>query len=224
MSGCTQYHYEITDEVLERILKRLANDKPGQDQVAGIWLKRIKSVEHHYKEHLIHLLKSEAEPPEWLLTSKTLLLPKNEITSQVKNYRPIVLQNMMYKVYTALLADFIMDYCEKNGIVTEQAAGKRGSWGCSDQLLINKMIQEQVIANRKNLVTVWLDYQKAFDSILHSWLIRSLELAKVPKVIINAIKKLMLKWRTKVFLHGENTSVETDLINYRRGILQGDTL
>ena len=24
-----QYHYEITDEVLERILKRLANDKPG---------------------------------------------------------------------------------------------------------------------------------------------------------------------------------------------------
>ena len=44
-----QYHYEITDKVL--------------DQGAGIWLKRIKSVKHHYKEHLIHLLKSEAEPP-----------------------------------------------------------------------------------------------------------------------------------------------------------------
>ena len=86
-----QYHYEITDEVLERILKCLANDKPGRDQVAGVWLKRIKSVKHHYKEHLIHLLKSEAEPPEWLLTSETLLLPKNEITSQAKNYRPIAL-------------------------------------------------------------------------------------------------------------------------------------
>ena len=220
-----QYHYEITDEVLERILKPLANDKPGRDQVAGIWLKRIKSLKHHYKEHLIHLLKSEAEPPEWLLTSKTLLLPKNEITSQAKNYRPIALQNTMYKVYTALLVDFIMDHCEKNGIVTEeQAAGKRGSWGCSDQLLINKMIQEQVIANRKNLVTVWLDYQKAFDGIPHSWLIRRLELAKVPEVIINAIKKLTLKWRTNVFLHGENTSVETDFINYLRGILQGDSL
>ena len=86
------------------------------------------------------------------------------------------------------------------------------------------MIQEQVIANRKNFVTVWLDYQKAFDSIPHSWLIRSLELAKVPEVIINAIKKLMLKWKTKVFLHGENTSVETDFINYLTGILHGDTL
>ena len=103
----------------------------GQDQVAGIWLKRIiKSVKYHYKEHLIHLLESEAEPPEWLRTSKTLLLPKNEITSQAKNYRPIALQNTMYKVYTALLADFIMDHCEKNGMVTEeQAAGKREAGG-----------------------------------------------------------------------------------------------
>ena len=118
-----------------------------------------------------------------------------------------------------------MDHCKKNGIETEeQAAGKRGRWGCSGQCLINKMIQEQVIANRKNLVTVWLDYQKAFDNIPHSWLIRSLELAKVPEVIINAMKKLLLKWRTKVFLHGENSSVETDFINYLREILQGDTL
>ena len=59
-----QYHYEITGEVLERILKHLANDKPGEDQVAGIWIKKIKSVKHHYKKHLIHLLKSEVEPPE----------------------------------------------------------------------------------------------------------------------------------------------------------------
>ena len=154
-----------------------------------------------------------------------LLLPKNEITSQAKNYRAIALQNTMYKVYTALLTDFIMDHCDKNGIVMEeQAVGKHGNWGCSDQILINKMIQEQVIANRKNLVTVWLDYQKAFDSISHSWLIRSLELAKVPEVIINAIRKLMLKWKTKVFLHGENTSAEMDFINYLRGILEGDTL
>ena len=75
--------------------------------------------------------------------------------SQAKNYRPIALQNTMYKVYTALLADFIMDHCEKNGIVTEkQAAGKREAGGVVTKLLINKMIQEQVIANRKNLVTV----------------------------------------------------------------------
>ena len=85
----------------------------------------------------------------------------NKITNQVQNYRPIALQNTMYKVYTAILAEFIMEHCEENNIITkEQAAGKRGSWGCTDQLLINKMIYDEVTSNRRNLVTVWLDYKK----------------------------------------------------------------
>ena len=84
------------------------------------------------------------------------------MTSQAQNYRPIALQNTMYKVHTAILADFIMDHCESNKIITEeQAAGKRGSWGCSDHLLINKMIYDQVTSKRRNLVTVWLDYKKS---------------------------------------------------------------
>ena len=70
----------------------------------------------------------------------------------------------MYKVYTAILAEFIMEHCKENNIITEeQAAGKRGSWGCMYQLLINKMIYDELTSNRRNLVTVWLDYKKAFD-------------------------------------------------------------
>ena len=211
--------------MLEKVLKRLANDKPGRDLVAVLWLKWIKSIKEHYKQQLVHLLQNKLVPPEWLLTTKTLLLPKNDLTLQAQNYSPISLQNTMYKVYTAILADFISDHCEKNEIITEeQAAGKRGSWGCSDQLLINKMIYDQVAGNRRNLVTMWLEYKKAFDSIPHSWLIRSVELAKVPGKIITAIKQLMLRWRTKVCLYSEDASVETDFISYLRGILQGDTL
>ena len=100
----------------------------------------------------------------------------------------------MYKVYTAILAEFIMEHCEENNIITkEQATGKRGSWGCTDQLLINKMLYDEVTSNRRNLVTVWLDHKKAFDSVPHSWLIRSVELAKVPEKIILAIRQLMIK-------------------------------
>ena len=224
-NNVTQKEYNITDEVLDKVLKKMANDKPGKDLLAGVWIKRMKSIKEKYKEVLKKLLNNEKEPPEWLLTSKTLLLPKNKITNQAQNYRPIAIQNTMYKVYTAILAEFIMEHCEENNIITEeQAAGKRGSFGCTDQLLINKMIYDEVTSNRRNLVTVWLDYKKAFDSVPHSWLIRSLEMAKVPEKIILAIRQLMIKWRTKVYLYGESSNVETDFISYLKGILQGDTL
>ena len=106
----------------------------------------------------------------------------------------------------------------------EQAAGKRGSLGCIDQLLINKTIYKKVKERRKNLITVWLDYKKAFDSIPHAWIIKSLQLAKIPDMIIEAIRMLMIKWRTKLHLYAESKTIESSFIDYMRGILQGDLL
>ena len=77
------------------------------------------------------------------------------------------------------------DHCHVNNIIgIEQAAAKRGSWGCTDQLLINKAIMEEVTSKKKNIVCVWLDYKKAFDTVPHDWLIKALQLTKVPREII----------------------------------------
>ena len=215
-----QEQYVITDDIFDEVLNRLANDKPGRDQVVGIWSKHLNSTRETFKGHLKEMLSGEKEAPDWLLTSMTLLLPKNKDTEEPKNYQPVALQNTMYKVYTAILAEFIMDHCEKNNIITEeQAAGKRGGWGCADQLLINKMIYEEVTAKRRSLVTIWLDYQKAFDSVPHTWIIESLKLAKVPPTIIEAIKQLMRKWKTEAHLRGTTTSIATEFIHYLRGIM-----
>ena len=68
---------------------------------------------------------------------------------------------------------------------TSQNGGKRTSGGTTEQLLLNETILKEVRSRRRNLTTVWLDYKKAFDSVPHQWLIRSLELAKVPDKIVN---------------------------------------
>ena len=131
----------------------------------------------------------------------------------------------MYKLYTSCLNLFIQDHCESNEIVTdEQAGGKKGVWGCAEQLLINKTILKEVKKQRRNLITVWLDYAKAFDSVSHSWLFTALRLAKVPENIVVSIEKLSKLWATIVTLKGTNQTVKTDIITYFKGIFQGDSL
>ena len=71
--------------------------------------------------------------------------------------------------------------------------------------------------------TVWLDYQKAFDSITHEWLLRSLKLAKVKPQLLLAIENLTKHWATTASLHGTDESVITDILKYLNGIFQGDT-
>ena len=47
-------------------------------------------------------------------------------------------------------------------------------WGCVDQLLINKVVNEEVRKYRRNLFTIWLDYKKAYDSVPHEWIAETL--------------------------------------------------
>ena len=159
--------------------------------------------------------------PEWLVTCRTVLLPKSNETAQAKNYRPTTYQNITYKLFTGMINSFIIDHCTTNNIITpDQAGGKQGSWGCTDQLLINKMILDEAKQHRRNLLMMWFDYKKAFDSVPHDWILKALELAQAPLKIINTIKSLMGTWATKPFLN----SIETDIIKYQTGVLQGDCM
>ena len=163
--------------------------------------------------------------PGWLITLKTILLAKNNDTKNSKNYRPIACLNITYKLFTGILNHFLEDHCISNNIIAEeQAGGKKGSWGCTDQLLINKMAMEEIRKNRRNAFIMWFDYKKAFDSVPHSWMVKALELAKVPQQIINNITALKQFWTTEVILKTEAETLTTELIKYLTGCLQGDSL
>ena len=87
------------------------------------------------------MFKGEGEIPIWLTTTSTVLLPKNNDTHVLKNYRPIALLNIMYKLYTSCINSFLSDHLLWNNIITpEQAGRKQGVWGTTEQLLINKSI------------------------------------------------------------------------------------
>ena len=146
---------------MDKVLSKMANNKCRRDLITGLWIKRILSLKKAYKGTLKDMLNRKTEPPEWLLTAKSILLSKTDQTRNPQNYRPIALQNIMYKIYTAILAEFVTDHCEENKIITEeQAAAKRKSWGCIDQLLINKTVYDDVKKNQKNLFPQQLDYRE----------------------------------------------------------------
>ena len=57
-------------------------------------------------------------------------------------------------------------------MTTEQKGCRQGSFGAKDQLLINKLFTEDCKTRHKSLSMAWVDYQKAYDSVRHSWLLQ----------------------------------------------------
>jgi hypothetical protein len=56
----------------------------------------------------------------------------------------------------------------------------------------------------------YIDYQKAFDRVAHSWIIKSLEIIEIINKVIAFTKKAMTYWRTHMRLHAENDLTETE--------------
>ena len=98
---------------------------------------------------------------------------------------------------------------DENLIPKEQKGCYRGSKGCKDQLLISKGILQECKRKKKNVSVAWIDYQNAFDMVPHNWIIKSLELFGINKVI-SFTKKVMTYWKTRMCLHAENKLIETE--------------
>ena len=66
---------------------------------------------------------------------------------------------------------------------------------------------------KKSLGMSWIDYQKAFDGVPHSWIIKSPELIGINNKVTAFTKKAMTYWRTRMGLHTENELIETEKYN-----------
>jgi len=89
---------------------------------------------------------------------------------------------------------------EQSLLPAEQKGCHPGSKGCKDQLMISKAIYEDCRRRNKNLSIAWIDYQKAFESVPHSWVEKSIELVGVNSKIVRFCKLSMEKWNTRLIL------------------------
>ena len=94
-----------------------------------------------------------------------------------------------------------VDY--KNQMPKEHRECCSVSKGCKDQLQIFKAILQECKSRRKALCMACTDYQKVLDSVLHSWLIRSLELIGINNKMISFTKKTFNYWKGSMLLYTE---------------------
>ena len=116
-------------------------------------------------------------------------------------------------------------YMEDKNVMPKEPKGCcRESKRCKDQLLISKAIIQECKRTKKNLCMAWIDYQKAFDKVPHSYIIKSLETIGINTKVILFTKKVMGYRRIRMRLHAENKLIETEDIKILWNISRGLTI
>lgn len=217
---------EVTKQDIEVALRNLGNWKcPGPDKIQNYWWKNFSSVHGRLAEHFQTMLYDPTTAPEFLTEGYTIMLPKSGDLSLPKNYRPITCLPSVYKILTSVIKKKIETHLNENNVLAHEQNGcKKGSQGCKELLVTDTIVTRYAKNKNRNLSVAWIDYRKAFDSVPHTWLIRILRLYKVNERITMLLQHLMQTWRTSLLIKTKETSYQTNTLEIKRGIFQGDSL
>ena len=80
--------------------------------------------------------------------------------------------------------------------MNRRGVGKESQGTKLSQLLIDKAILKNCRRRLINLSMAWIDYKKTCDMVLHSWILKCLEIVGAAKNIISPISNSMVNWKT----------------------------
>ena len=85
----------------------------------------------------------------------------------VENYRGITLLSVVGKLFTSILNNRLNDWVENYNVYIEAQADFRKGMGTTDNIFILHGLISHCINNNEKLFAAFVDFQKAFDYIVH---------------------------------------------------------
>ena len=167
------------EDMIKRVEGLRKNKAAGPDKVRGEVLQEvIKSGK--CREALVTglnmICKGEEVPSSWKV-SRTKMIKKVDKPT-VKEFRPIAVTSVGYKLYWGFLRDEIDDFVVRNGWVKDCQVGFTKGGRMEFNIFMMQYMVDRVMISRRvrhsKLILVALDFRKAYDSIDRGRLIETL--------------------------------------------------
>lgn len=211
---------EVPPPFLEREIQHAIESlrlskSPGEDGITNEILKAIVEPLTPLLTYLFNEIISQKIIPQQWETAVIRLLYKKGDPKEIGNYRPISLLQTIYKLFTQLILKRISQTLDFNQ--PREQAGFRAKFSTTDHMFTLTQIVEKFSEFKKTIYIAFVDYAKAFDSILHDPLWHALKEQGVPKQYVEILKEIYSKSKGVVKLERKG-----DPFVIKRGVRQGD--
>ncbi len=125
-------------------------------------------------------------PHEWKQANVMPIFKKGN-KSLPANYRPISLMSVVCKLMETIIRDKIVKYLEENKLLNDSQHGFRNKCSCLTSLLEFFYEAFNSYDETKAVDIIYLDFQRAFDTVLHKRLISKV---KAHSITGNTFKRL----------------------------------
>lgn len=166
-----------TDPIeMKNVIQSLKNKKAvGVDKIRA---ELLKNTIPFIIEPLVYLINKsfiDGIFPSMLKSTQVIPIYKNGDKNEVINYRPISLITAMAKIFEKIIKTRLSSYLKKYNILSCRQYGFREGVSTQDAILDLTGEMYSAMDNKKASLCVFIDLSKAFDSVSHPLLLKSLE-------------------------------------------------
>ena len=127
---------------------------------------------------------------------------KNDPRSNPDNYRPISLTSLVCKVLEHIICSQFCAFFSSNSIISTFHHCFRSGLSCETQLISLVHEWSKVLNERGQVDVVFLDFAKAFDSVLHQQLLSTVDYYGIRDNLQLWLKDFLTDRRQRVFVNG----------------------
>ena len=180
---------DYTLSELDAVLRNTSDNKsPGPDNMQSEIYKALDSANKIILLNLFNKWHNDRRIESQLAQATVVSIFKKGDTASLENYRPISLLNTLYKIYSAMIKIRLEKALEH--LITSTQFGFRKSKSCAHALHIVRRIIDYAEMCSENVITIFLDWEKAFDKVDHKRLVEALRRLKIPEHYLDIIQNL----------------------------------
>ena len=145
---------------------------------------------------------------------------KNGPKNDMGNYRPISGLNFMLKVFESIVKNHLLSFLKLNNIISKDQYGFMEGLSTFDAL--NSLTQHvhDSLNTKNSSICIYIDFQKAFDTVNHSILLKKLEFYGIRGNLLNWMRSYLSN-RTQATIYENSMSTSLPL---HSGVPQGSIL
>ena len=165
----------LESQVLKYIDKLGFNKATGLDGIPARFVKDSASIIANPLSHIINLSIIQGLVPDDLKLARVVPLHKKNDKTEVGNYRPVSILNIISKILERVIYDQMDGYLSENDLLYSQQSGFRRKFSTETCLIQLSDFIRFHMDKGKLVGMVLLDLQKAFDTVDHGILLMKLK-------------------------------------------------
>jgi len=215
------YNDPVSAYEVKSLLRKCRNTAPGEDEINYVMLRNISDNALQLLIRVYNKVWCEGVFPSRWREAIILPFPKpNKPEHLVSSFRPIALTSCVCKLLEKVINARLVSYLEVNELISPFQYGFRKMRSTADALVRLESVILNSFAEKKQLIAIFFDIEKAYDTTWRRGILRKLHSVGIRGPMAFFIRNFLTEREFKVLVSDRLSDAQTQ----EEGVPQGSVL